>query len=153
LYLAVTADFGGRYTESLKVPLLSHPVEEFRSLLPDAGGILYCATMQEFYRLYYRLPEAHFRFSTGFEPGMMPPEDLKVMRAIQFSDGLVKAYEPWFNKMTARDRVVLFLSTKPQWPGIEFSSFYTLWIGKKVPPKGEASVKPAAAEGPERATR
>ncbi len=153
LYLAVTADLGGRYTWNLRVPLLTHPVEEFRSLLPDAGGILYCTNMRVFYRLYYRLPEAHLRFSTGFEPGMMPAEDLKIMRAIQFNDDLVKAYEPWFNKMTPADRIVLFSPTKPEWPGIEFSSFYTFWIGKKVPPKGEASVKPAATEGPERATR
>jgi hypothetical protein len=152
-YLAVTADVGGRYTQNLKNPVLTHPVAEFRSLLPDAGGTLYCTFMHLFYQLYYRLPDARFRFSTGFEPGMMPPEDLKVLRAIQFNDGSIKAYEPWLNKMTPRDRVVLFSPGKPEWPGIEFSPFYTLWIGKKVPPKGEASVKPAAAEGPDRATR
>jgi hypothetical protein len=153
MYLAVTADVGGRYTEALKSPVLTHPVEEYRSLLPDAGGIFYCTDMHLFYELYYRLPDSRFRFSTGFEPGMMPPDDLKVLRAIQFNNGLVKAYEPWFNKMTARDRVVLWSPAKPEWPGIEFTPFYTRWIGKKAPPKAEALAKPAAAKPPEPASR
>ena len=93
--------------------------------------MLYSADMGAFYAIYFRLPHAQFKFSTAFEPGFMPPEDLKVLRAIQSSGGL-RAYKPWFEKMTARDRVFLNAPVKPAWPGIEFKEFYGAWMGRKV---------------------
>jgi len=132
LYLNITADIGGRYTQALKSPLLTKPVEEYRHLLPEDGGILYCTDMQVFYRLYYRLPNAGFRFTTGFEPGMLPPEDLRTLRAIQFNDGLLDAYKPWLDKMTNKDRVLLYYRGRPEWPGMKFDQFYTAWVGRKL---------------------
>ena len=131
LYLGVTANTEGRYTHALKSAVLMVPVEEFASKLPADGGVLYSADMGAFYAIYFRMPHATFRFSTAFEPGFMPPEDLKALRAIQSSDGL-HAYKPWFDKMTARDRVFLNAPVKPVWPGMEFEEFYGAWIGRKT---------------------
>jgi hypothetical protein len=141
LYLGITADVGGRYTQALKSPLLTKPVEDFQAKLPEKGGILYSTDMGVFYKLYYRLPHAGFRFTTGFEPGMLPPEDLKTLRAIQFNDGLLDAYKPWLDKMTEKDRVLLYYRGKPEWPGMVFEQFYTAWIGRKLTPAEEAEVK------------
>ena len=60
----------------------------------------------------------------------MPPEDLKVLREIQ-SSGQVRDYQPWFAKMTGKDRIVLNAPAKPEWPEMEFSEFYGSWIGQK----------------------
>jgi hypothetical protein len=131
LYLGLTANTDGRYTQALKSALLMRPTEEFASELPEDGGVLYSVEMEVFYDIYYRLPHAKFRFSTGFAPGIMPPEDLKVLRAIQ-SNGGVRAYRPWFEKMTGRDRVFLNAPVKPEWPGMEFREFYGAWMGRKI---------------------
>ena len=131
LYLGLTADVGGRYTGALRNPLLMAPIEDFASELPEDGGILYSANMGTFYAIYHRLPHAKFRFSTAFEPGIMPPEDLKVLRAIQ-SNGLVRDYKPWFEKMNSKDRIVLSAPAKPEWPEMELKQFYGGWIGRKA---------------------
>ncbi len=130
-YFGVTANTDGRYTQALKSVLLMTPVERFASELPEDGGVFYSADMGAFYAVYFRLPHAKFRFSTAFEPGFMPPEDLKVLRAIQ-SNGGVRAYGPWFEKMTGRDRVFLNAPVKPEWPGMEFKEFYGAWMGRKI---------------------
>ena len=141
LYLGVTADLGGRYTQNLKSPLLTKPVEDYVKYLPDEGGVLYCLEMQVFYRLYFRLPHAKFLYQTGYEPGMMPPEDLKIMRGIQFNDGLLDAYKPWLEKMTEKDRILLFYPRQPEWAGMKFDQFYTMWIGRKLTAAEAAKVK------------
>jgi hypothetical protein len=131
LYLGLTANIGGRYTQALRNPLLTAPIEEFAPELPGEGGVLYSASMGSFYTIYHRMPQAQFRFSTAFEPGIMPPEDLKVLRKIQ-SNGLLRDYNPWFEQMTGKDRIVLDAPAKPEWPGMEFSKFYGSWIGRKT---------------------
>lgn len=133
LYLAQTADVGGRYSNALRNPLLVAPVEDFAPDLPPPGGVLYSVDMMAFYAIYHRLPDLGFRFSTAMEPGVMPREDLRVMRAIQ-TTGLLRDYEPWFDKMRPEDRVLLRWSGRPEWPGMDFKPFYGAWIGRKVSP-------------------
>jgi len=131
LYLGQTADVGGRYTNSLRDPLLFAPVEDFAPEMPEAGGVLYSTDMRTFYTIFHRMPDLRFRFATGMEPGLMPPEDLKVLRAIQ-TTGLVRDYKPWFDRMTPKDRVLLRWPSKPAWPGMEFREFYGAWMGRKT---------------------
>lgn len=129
-YLGLTADLSGRYTQTLRTPLLMAPLKDFASDLPADGGVLYSTSMSVFYDIYHRLPHAKFRFSTAFEPGIMPPEDLKVLRAFQ-SNGMVRDLKPWFEKMVGKDRIVLSWSAKPEWPGMEFKQLYSgWWIGR-----------------------
>ena len=130
-YLAQTADLGGRYTSMLRNPLFITPVEELAADLPEPGGVLYAANMAPFYGIFHRLPQAPFRFSTGMEPGLMPAEDLKVLRAIEATDQ-TSAYTPWFDKMRGADRIVVRGATAPEWPGMEFKRFYGAWIGRKT---------------------
>jgi hypothetical protein len=131
LYLGLTANLGGRYTQVLRNPLLMAPIEDFASELPEDGGVLYSTNMGTFYTIYHRLPQAQFKFSTAFEPGILPPEDLNVLREIQ-SNGLLRDYKPWFEKMTSKDRIVLNAPAKPEWPEMEFKPFYGGWIGRKT---------------------
>ena len=130
-YLGVTANVEGRYTQALKSPALIGPIGELAAELPEDGGVLYAGDMGVFYAIYYRLPHARFRYSTAFEIGMMPPEDLNVLRAIQSSGG-VRAYKPWFDKMTSKDRIFVNAPVKPAWPGMEFTDFYGAWMGRKI---------------------
>ncbi len=50
------------------------------------------------------MPPAGLAFRIlGLEPALMPPDDLKIYRDIQLSDGAVKTYEPWVAKMRPAD--------------------------------------------------
>lgn len=133
LYLGQTADVGGQYTGSLRSSLLSAPITDFAPELPDEGGVLYSTEMGVFFAIYHRMPQLKFRFALAFEPGIMDPEDLRTLRAIQ-SYGQLRDYKPWFEKMKPADRVLVRWSSKPEWPGLEFKPFYGLWMGRKVPP-------------------
>lgn len=130
-FLAQTADLGGRYTNSLRNPLLIAPVEEIAADLPDAGGVLYSTDMGAFFAIFHRLPTRPFRFATGMEAGLMPADDLKVLRAIQ-TTGATSDYKPWFDKMRPIDRVLLRSPSMPQWPGMQFTRFYNAWMGRKI---------------------
>ena len=149
LFMGTTADIGGRYTQNLKSPLLTKPVDDFRAQLPDEGGILYTLDMTVFYKLYYRMPDLKFRFSTGFEPGFMRPEDLKVFRAVQFNENLLDSYGPWIQKMTPKDRLIIYYPVRPVWPEMEFTQFYSAWIGKKVVQKEKTEPSPLPAPAPQ----
>lgn len=135
LFLSQSADLGGRYSNTLRNPLMTAPVSEFASDLPDPGGILYSPDMGTFYTIFHRIPTLQFRFSTAMEPGLMPAADLKVLRAIQSSNlSMVREYQPWFDKMTMADRVMIRSTTEPEWPGLVFKRFYGAWIGHKAKP-------------------
>jgi hypothetical protein len=144
-YLGMTTDIGGRYTATLKNVLLTKPVEDFSKYLPEDGGVIYTADMSVFFRLYFRMPHAKFRYITGFEAGFMPPEDLKVMRAVQFNNGLFDAYKPWLEKMTSKDRIIVGNATKPEWEYMEFQPFYGAWIGKRIDAKKSGDNKASSS--------
>jgi len=148
LYLGITADLMGRYTNNLKSPLLTKPVSDYAGELPEEGGVLYSTDMTIFYKIYFRIPNVKFRFSTGYELGFMPPEDLKIFRAIQFNDNLLESYKPWFEKMTPKDRIIIQVIMKPEWQGMEFKRFYTAWIGRKIEKAGDKDA-PANSMAPE----
>jgi hypothetical protein len=142
LYLGIGSDLGGRYSKNLKT-MLTRPVEEFQDALPDRGGILYSSDMAPFYSIYYRLPRDHFfRFILGYEPGLMPPDDLKTLRAIQSTNGALAEHEPWFAKMQPADRILITALNKPEKEGFEFARFFNYWIGRKAPDKNTSLEAP-----------
>lgn len=132
VFLVMTGDVSDRYSSSLHDPLLHKPRAEIATMLPERGGVLYSTRMDVFYELFYRFPEGPFRYVVGYEPGLMPPADLETMRSIQFNNGLLAAYKPWFEKMTEKDRIFISVPTKPEWPGFRFDSFYTFWVGRRT---------------------
>ncbi|MDR0354044.1 MAG: hypothetical protein LBI02_12120 [Opitutaceae bacterium] len=148
LYLGISSDLSGRYSNNLKT-MLTRPVEEFQDALPDRGGILYSSDMSPFYSIYYRLPRDHmFRFILGYEPGLMPLEDLQTLRAIQTTNGALAEHEPWFAKMQPADRILITALNKPEKEGFEFARFFNYWIGRKLPEKNALPETPSLEAEP-----
>jgi len=134
LYLGQTANVRGRYHAPYDNYWLTAPEAWILPALPEPGGILYSATNKEFYSLYHRFPKATFRYSTAFAPGIMPPEDRRIMSQMQ-AFGLLQIAKPWFDRMTPKDRIIVTASKKPEWPGMEFQQRVgTDWIGRKIGP-------------------
>ena len=106
-------------------------VPEHRSSLPDPGGILYADDMQAFYDLFFLLPNAPWRYSTGYEPGLMPREDLAVYRRAVLTQD-VASFEPWVRKMKPADRLVIHYDAGiPPIGALEWQSLgYGRWSGR-----------------------
>ena len=102
LYLSTTSDLGRRYTASLDEVFLDAGDPKLEGWLPGKNGIFFADNMQFFYNTFYRNPQAQWRYITGFEPALMPAEDLQVYRNIQRSRGADDSYEPWIKKLRPR---------------------------------------------------
>lgn len=132
LYLAITADTGGRWSNSLTTQRLSLQNPEHAALLPEAGGILYSDSMAVFYDTFFENPQAPWRYMLGFEPGFMPPADLHVYRRLQETHYAFAEYQPWVAKMTTKDRLVLVApaGSTPYIAGLEWHWVNpNYWIG------------------------
>ena len=70
-FLAVTSDASSRWSrlDPTFWPVVS---PEAAAYLPGPGGILYSDEMRVFYELFYRQPEAPWRYQVGYEPGLVP---------------------------------------------------------------------------------
>jgi hypothetical protein len=131
-YLAVTNDVDNRWTgEPTKEYLsMSNPVHV--PWLPDDGGIVYSDHMGVFYDTFFKNPHAPWRYMLGFEPTMMPPEDLAIYRRIQWNFGAYKSFEPWVKKMRPEDRLILRGGSgmPPRIPELEWNYVARrIWIG------------------------
>ncbi len=136
LYFGSTSDLSGRYTWNLTNEYLTREDQALAGWLPDSGGIFYCADMSVFYQTFFKNPTAPWRYILGFEPALMKPEDMEVYRKIQWNYGDVRAYEPWVQKMTPQDRLVMRASWlhsggQPNIPQLEWRyAVSDLWIGR-----------------------
>jgi len=131
LFFAITSDYGGRWTQSLSVQYLSLENPEHRKWLPDKGGIVYNDDMTLFYQIFYANPHAGWRYILGFEPTIMPPEDLQIYRKIQWNYGAPEAYKPWVQKMKPADRMILRRTAKPDIKDLEWNMTVAgVWIGR-----------------------
>jgi hypothetical protein len=133
-FLAITSDTSSRWSrlDPTFWPLLG---AEAAPYLPDPGGILYSDEMRLFYQLFYRQPRAPWRYQVGYEPGLMPPEDLKVYRQILIAR-TTQAFAPWVAKMRPEDRLIVrSLGERP--PAIEGLEWHRvggeIWSGHKRP--------------------
>jgi hypothetical protein len=88
--------------------------------------------MGVFYDTFFENPRADFRYVLGFEPGMMPPEELAVFREIQRTDRADAAFLPWASKLRPIDRLVVARpGPAPQIASLEWHSpFAGVWIGR-----------------------
>ncbi len=131
LFVAMTSDYGGRWTQSMSVQYLSEDKPEHKKWLPEKGGIVYSDDMTIFYQTFFTNPHADWRYILGFEPTMMPPEDLSILRKIQWNYGAVEAYEPWVKKMRPEDRLILRRHSQPAIKELEWNLAVTgTWIGR-----------------------
>jgi hypothetical protein len=132
LFLDSTNDLGRRYTACLGEPFVDGSDPQLKSWMPGPGGIFYSDNMQFFYNTFYKNPQAQWRYIVGFEPALMPPEDLKVYRKIHSTDGEAEAYEPWIKRMRPEDRLALTRPTQPDLPALEWKQAARgLWVGRR----------------------
>jgi hypothetical protein len=132
--LALSANVDGRFMPAHRRYLaLFNPAA--RDSLPDPGGILYSDDMTIFFQGIYRLPQAPWRYMVGFEPALMPPDDLALYRAMTDRRNRVpEMYEVWVRRMRPEDRMILEttgLRDPPPVAGLEWHFFPpTYWSGR-----------------------
>lgn len=132
-YISATSDINSRWTSNLTTEYLSPENPKQASWLPEPGGIIYSDDMTIFYQTFFKNPHAPWRYILGFEPTMMPREDLAILRKIQWNFGAYEAFEPWVKKMRPRDRLIIRRGpdTPPKIAGLEWYYAATgIWIGR-----------------------
>ena len=141
-----TSDRDGRWTENLTAEFLTPDNPALAGWLPEPGGIIYNSDMNVFFQTFYKNPAAPWRYALGFEPGLMLPENLAVLRKAQWNFGDSRAYEPWVAKMRPEDRLISHATggARPNLPELEWNYAVTeIWIGR-LPRPGNNSSTPAA---------
>lgn len=132
LFVAMTNDAGNRWSSNRPAPYITFDTPEGASWAPGDGGIVYNSDMAIFYNMFYKNPKAPWRYILGFEPGIMPPEDLAIYRNIQLKFG-PPSFKPWVKKMRPIDRLVVFEPTDKE-PQIKELEWYHagdfIWIGR-----------------------
>jgi hypothetical protein len=141
--LSLSANVDGRWQPTHRRYLaLFNPAA--RDLLPDAGGILYSDDMTMFFQGIYRLPQAPWRYMVGFEPALMPPQDLSLYRAMTDRRNRVpEMYEVWVRRMRPEDRMILEttgLRDPPPVGGLEWRfippAYWSGRVPRRSPPPG-----------------
>jgi hypothetical protein len=131
LYLAATNDTDRRYTGNLTQPFLNAEDPALQGWFPDHNGIFYSVQMDFFYDTFYANPRGDWRYILGFEPALMPDEDLKIMRRIVWNKEAPEAYRPWIQKLRLGDRLAIFSYSRPDLPQLEWlDAGQYIWIGR-----------------------
>ncbi len=131
LYLASTNDLGRRYTTCLTEPFVDGSDPKLKDWMPGQGGIFYNDNMQFFYNTFYKNPQGEWRYMVGFEPALMPVDDLKIYRDIHRSEGSAESYQPWIKKMRPEDRLATSRLAQPNLPALEWKEGAPgVWIGR-----------------------
>ena len=143
VFFSTTRDLGSRWTSNLTVEYLTPETPGIAGWLPEKGGTVYCSDMWVFFRTFYRNPHAEWRYILGFEPGIMPPEDLAILRKIQWNYFAAAAYDPWVKKMRREDRLILLQGGQPDIAGLEWHYGATgTWIGRLPRKVSQTETKP-----------
>lgn len=134
LFLQLTPDVGGRWTDNANAGRLSLKNPAQAEWLPEPGGIFYSDSMNLFYPTFFENPDAGWRYMTGFEPGWMPPADLAVYRDLR-QRRTARAFAPWIAKMRPPDRLIIYNDggivssiTPLEWKQI--SGYPAIWSGR-----------------------
>jgi hypothetical protein len=131
LYLDAGNDLGRRYSATLDEPFVDAKDPRLEGWMPGKGGIFYADNMRFFYNTFYKNPQGDWRYILGFEPALMPTNDLAVYRGIQRSHGAPEAYEPWVKKLRPEDRLVVSSDFEPHLPELEWTNAAVeIWIGR-----------------------
>jgi hypothetical protein len=133
LFLATTNDAGSRWSASAGWEYLTAEDPHLAGWLPEAGGILYESDMELFYHTFFKNPTAPWRYTAGFEPVLMPPDDLNTYQQILQHFDQPDVYQPWIQKMRPTDRLVLSSRSNPSsfLPDLEWKhAVGILWLGR-----------------------
>jgi len=132
-FVSITADVGGRWTNGLTKSYVTSEDPEDIEWLPERGGIVYSHDMTIFYDMFFKNPKANWRYILGFEPTMMPSEDLAIFRNIRFNLDAYISFEPWVKKMRLQDRLIV-RQESPGIPNISELEWKQLargiWVGR-----------------------
>ncbi len=141
IYLSWSADADSRWSNNEYTDPLNLEDPAHEGCLPDPGGILYADDMLVFYLTFYQNPHGPWRYILGYEAALMPPEDLRILRQIQFYQSKADhLYQPWVDKFTPADRLVLLRDpgNPPQIKGLVWKyAAYKTWVGRL--PRAEAA--------------
>jgi hypothetical protein len=133
VYFGTTSDRSGRWTSNITTEYMTQDNQDLAGWLPDPGGIIYSADMRVFNDTFFKNPTAPWRYALGFEPALMRPDDLEVVRKVDWNYGDVRGYAPWLEKMRPEDRLVIRAAAgaRPAIPQLEWHYAVTdLWIGR-----------------------
>ncbi|HJQ19793.1 MAG TPA: hypothetical protein VJ867_05540 [Gemmatimonadaceae bacterium] len=124
-------DFGHRWSQPPTDPAYTAMITPaHRAALPDSGGTLYADDMRAFYNLFFLEPAAPRRYMLGYEPGLMPAQDLAVYRNALLTRN-ISAFEPWARKLKPADRLVLHYSGGVPGLGLQWLYVgYGVWSGR-----------------------
>jgi len=87
--------------------------------------------MSFFYNTFFKNPRGDWRYMVGFEPALLPEDDLKTLRGIQASNFAPQAYQPWVAKMLPADRLEIDSASPPDIPALEWKHATNyIWIGR-----------------------
>jgi hypothetical protein len=135
LYLSVTSDAGSRWSLSKPLDFISAEDKGQAGWVPEPGGIIYSDDMTVFFQTFFKNPKAPWRYVLGFEPALMPKEDLEVLRNIRRNFAMPKYYEPWVRKMKHEDRLIIrgAPDSSPKIEGLEWHYIaLNTWSGRKL---------------------
>lgn len=104
----------------------------FSSWLPEDQGIVYATSMRVFFYWFYTFPREPWKYAPGYEPGLMPDDDLHVFRQWSTSrdDSLLLA---WSSKLRPQDRLVVWGEPEDSPPILPLEWQFlppTYWVGR-----------------------
>ncbi|HUD49650.1 MAG TPA: hypothetical protein VMR33_22680 [Candidatus Baltobacteraceae bacterium] len=135
LFLDTTSDLDSRYSRSLHEAFADGSRADMKGWMPDDGGIFYSADFSFFFNTFYKNPDGNWRYLLGYEPAIMPEDDLKIFRNIQWNQYAWEAYRPWVDKMRPQDRLEITGNGEPILPPLQWHhAGGAIWIGR-LPPK------------------
>ncbi len=133
-FCAITSNINNRWgvNPGRSLTALKAAEEDLAPWLPAEDGIIYSPDMAVFYNFFYTFPRRPWRYILGFEPGLMPPEDLRVYRRYKLRRSW-NDLAPWAEKMRPGDRLIV-MSTQPETPPMPQLEWMFLrpiyWIGR-----------------------
>jgi hypothetical protein len=131
LFFDSTSDLNGRYSGSLHEVFADATADAMAGWMPGPGGIFYSADFSFFFNTFYKNPGGDWRYMLGYEPAIMPDEDLKIFRNIQYNRYAWDAYAPWAAKMRSEDRLEITGDVQPNVPPLEWRhAGGEIWIGR-----------------------
>jgi hypothetical protein len=132
LYLHCTNDLDRRYTICQTEFFVDAGDPALKGWMPGKAGIFYSAQMGFFYNTFYQNPTGDWRYIDGYEPALMPEEDLKILRKIQWNYYAFQAYKPWADKLRPEDRLEIESGARPNLTELEWTNAVgDIWIGRK----------------------
>ncbi len=133
VFVTATNDADSRWSGSAGTEYLTENDPRLAGWLPGEGGIFYEADMNFFYHTFFRNPTAPWRYTAGFEPAFLPPDDFTTYQHILLNYDVADAYRPWIKKMRPQDRLVINSRGSPSsfLPELEWQHAVGMtWLGR-----------------------